>query len=75
MRIKKKTDPHIGIRAAQELRRLFLNKKQADQAMGCGRHVIYEWQSGTAPSALNLKRLAELGADIDWILMGKKAGK
>jgi hypothetical protein len=35
-------------------------------------NIVYEWEKGTAPSALHLKRLAELGADVHYILTGKR---
>jgi len=70
--VKKKTDPMIGVRAAQEFQRLFPVKKDGDLALGCGKHTVYEWTDGTAPSAVYLQRLMELGADIDYILTGVK---
>lgn len=72
MSVKKKTDPMIGVRAAQEFQRLFPVKKDGDLALGCGKHTVYEWTDGTAPSAVYLQRLMELGADIDYILCGVK---
>jgi len=48
-------------------------KKHAMIALGCGNHTINEWRNGVAPSAANLQRLHELGADVIWILTGRRA--
>lgn len=74
MRVKRPTDIGIGIRAAQEILRLYPKKKHAMIALGCGNHTIIEWRNGVAPSAANLQRLHELGADVIWILTGKREG-
>ena len=74
MKVKRPVDIGIGIRAAQEINRLYPKKKHAIIALGCGKHVIYEWQNGVSPSATNLQRLHELGADVIWILTGKREG-
>lgn len=72
MRTKRTTDIAVGRRAAQEVDRLFPGKKQALLALGCGKHTVNEWRNGIAPSAYYLIRLAELGADVMWILRGRK---
>ena len=74
MRVKRPTDIGIGIRAAQEILRLYPKKKHAIIALGCGKNVIYEWENGVSPSATNLQMLYELGADVIWILTGKREG-
>ena len=74
MRVKRPVNIGIGIRAAQETRRLFVKKKHALIALGCGKHTINEWSHGVSPSAANLQRLHELGADVIWILTGKREG-
>jgi len=73
MRVKRPTDIGIGIRATQEILRLYPKKKHAMMALGCGKHTINEWRNGVAPSAANLQRLHELGADVIWILTGRRA--
>ena len=71
--MKKKCDVNIGYRAVQEVFRLFPGTtKSALAAIGCGKCVINEWGKGVAPSAKYLARLHELGADVIWILTGKK---
>lgn len=72
MKVKRTPDIGIGIRAAQEIYRLYPKKKHAMIALGCGKHTINEWEHGAAPSAGSLKRLHELGADVIWILTGRK---
>lgn len=72
MKPKRTADIGIGIRAAQETRRLFVKKKHAIIALGCGKNTIIEWSHGVSPSAANLQRLHELGADVIWILTGKR---
>lgn len=71
----KVADINIGYRAASEVKRIFPNEKQAILAVGCGKNTIYEWGCGVAPSAKNLARLHELGADVIWILTGKREGR
>lgn len=68
----KKADIGIGYRAAEEARRLFPKKKHAIIALGCGQNTINEWSYGVAPSATNLARLHELGADVIFILTGRR---
>ena len=69
----KKPDIGIGYRAYKEAQRLFPETKRATIALGCGRNVIHEWNRGVAPSALYLARLYELGANVIWILTGKRS--
>lgn len=73
--MRKTADIGIGYRAAAEVRRLFPKKKHAMIAIGCGRNVLYEWSCGIALSAIYLQRLHELGADVIWILTGKRKAK
>lgn len=70
--MRKTADIGIGYRAAAEVRRLFPKKKHAIIAIGCGKNVLYEWSCGIAPSAIYLARLHDLGADVIWILTGKR---
>ena len=73
--MQKKADIGIGHRAYQEAMRLFPKKKQARLAIGCSKHVIPGWKYGAAPTIIYLARLCELGADVDWILTGKRRKK
>lgn len=72
---KKKTDIGIGYRAAAEVKRLFPKKNHAAVAMGCSTDEIKDWGHGVAPVPTDLARLHELGADVIWILTGKREGK
>ena len=71
----KRPDVGIGYRVAAEVKRLFPKKKHALIAIGCGKNTLNEWSYGVAPSAIYLARLHELGADVIWILTGKREGK
>lgn len=68
----KNTNPGIGYRAYSEALRLFQTAKEAAKVIGCGKNVVYSWMNGTSPSAMHLARLYFLGADVIWILTGKK---
>ena len=72
---KRKTDIGIGYRAAAEINRLFPKKNHAAVAMGCSTDEIKAWGHGVAPVPTDLARLHELGADVIWILTGKREGK
>ena len=69
---QRKAELDIGYRAAYETRRLFDRVKDATAAIGCYRRTICDWEHGVAPSAMYLARMHELGADVIWILTGKK---
>lgn len=62
----------IGHRAAKEVWRLCGSCKEARERLGCGEHKVREWEQGVAPSAIYLARLCEMGADVIWILTGKR---
>lgn len=68
----KKPDIAIGYRAVSEVKRLFPKRKHAVIAIGCGNDALKEWGCGVAPSAVQLARLCELGADVVWILTGRR---
>lgn len=71
---RKIADISIGHRAYSEVLRLFPKMKDAELVIGCKDYTIYKWRSGVSPSAIYLARLFELGADVIWILTGKKVG-
>ena len=71
-RRKRIMDTSIGKRAYTEVLRLFPVMNDAFEALGCSNYPIYQWSKGAAPSAIYLARLQELGADVIWILTGKK---
>lgn len=70
--MQKKADIDIGHRAYEETMRLFPKKKQAMLAIGCSKHVLPGWECGSAPTIIYLARLCELGADVEWILTGRR---
>ena len=74
MRGKRKASIEIGQRAYKEILRLFPNKsiRQIAILLGCKRQTIQEWSEGSAPSAIFLARMIELGADVHWILTGRR---
>ena len=65
-------DPAIGKRAYQEVLRLFPTTTVAQEKLGCSVYPIYDWPKGAAPSAIYLAKLLEHGADVAWILTGKR---
>lgn len=69
---RKIADITIGHRAYEEVLRLFPIMKDAERIIGCENYTIYKWRDGVSPSAIYLQRLHELGADVIWILTGKK---
>ena len=62
-----KGDIEIGHRAYEEVIRLFPRMKDASAAIGC-----YKWHDGVSPSAKFLARLIVLGADVHYILTGRR---
>lgn len=70
--MKKRTDIRIGQRAAQEAIRICGDFARAGKMIGSERKTVYHWEQGVAPSAIYLARLHELGADVTWILTGRK---
>lgn len=69
-----KGDVRIGERTYEEITRLFPGKKPTAIArvIGCERRSIHAWRGGETPSGIYLQRLCYLGADIDWILTGRR---
>ena len=68
-----KAQIEIGKRAAEEAFRLFEKSKDAQRAI-CGNNngLIYHWQEGVAPSAKYIQRLHYCGADVIYILTGRR---
>ena len=67
-----KGDITIGYRAYEEVLRLFPRMKDAMVALGCRENNIYKWGEGGCPSAKFLARLLVVGADIPYILTGRR---
>ena len=71
---RRKGDTGIGKRAYAEIKRIFpgMMPKAIAKAVGCDRRSIYAWRDGETPNGIFLQRLCFLGADIDWILTGRR---
>lgn len=70
--MSKKAPIEIGYRAREEVLRLFDKDKDARAALGCGINTITHWGEGDAPSTLYMARLHEVGADVVYILTGRR---
>lgn len=75
---RRKARLEIGCRAFEELERLYDVKKRGNKLLvskmiGCDRKVIGEWENGVAPGAIYLQRLHEIGADVIYILTGRRS--
>lgn len=78
--MSKKAPIEIGRRAYEEFYRIFEpdkhgNMKRAVKIIGCNRKTPYEWRDGRTPDAIYLSRLYELGADVAYILTGRRKQK
>lgn len=74
---RRKARLEIGYRAFEELERLYNVKKYGNKLLvskmiGCNKKSIDGWEVGTAPDAIHLQRLHELGADVIYILTGDR---
>ena len=68
-----KADARIGYRAAEEAYRLSnYSTCYAALLIGCDRKAVNSWVYGIAPSAIYLQRLAEMGADVGYILIDRR---
>lgn len=75
--MSKKAPIEIGQRTHEEFCHIFEpdkrgNMKRAVQLIGCNRKTPYEWRDGRTPDAIYLSRLCELGADVVYILTGRR---
>jgi hypothetical protein len=72
--VRRKADVKIGERAYVAAHALFpdMNDTQIANMLGCRRQAIHTWSQGETPSGIFLQRLCELGADINWILTGRR---
>lgn len=63
----------IGQRAFEEVHRIFGKDVDARATLGMkSRQLLYDWMGGVAPSAKYLQRLHYCGADVIYILTGKR---
>lgn len=64
----------IGKRAFEEVLRIYPKMKDAKNSLGISSNLLlYDWMEGVAPSAKYLQRLHYCGADVIYILTGKRA--
>lgn len=70
-----KGDITIGQRAYEEVLRIFPRMIDATAAIGCKDWNIYSWHRGVCPSAKFLARLIMVGADVHYILIGRRMQK
>ena len=67
-----KGESEIGFRAYEEVLRLFPRQKDALSSLNIRSENLYAWGRGVCPSAKYLARLLKHGADVDYILIGRK---
>lgn len=72
--MRRKADPNIGYRTVEEIDRIFPNRKTAEQALNICNPAIRTWSEGNAPSTCYLQALLAHGADVLYILTGKRSG-
>ena len=66
----------IGKRAFEEVMRIFPSIVSAKRRLGTSSNLLlYSWADGGAPSAKYLQRLHCCGADVIYILTGKRNQK
>ena len=68
-----KGDIEIGHRAHEEVLRLFKRSVDAERAIGMRHDNINSWLKGVCPSAKYLQKLHNAGADVIYILTGKRS--
>ena len=70
-----KPDIGVGIRAAEELHRIFpnLTEKRIVQILGLERKSFWAWRNGIAPSGFALQRMCFAGCDVIYILTGRRS--
>ena len=69
---RNKCDIEIGRRAFEEVKRLFPDVKNGIDRMRMSKNAVYGWKDGATPGALMLARLHYAGADVIYILTGKR---
>ena len=68
-----KAQAEIGYRAFEEVQRVFGKNVDARATLGMkSKQLLYDWMEGVAPSAKYLQRLHYCGADVIYILTGKR---
>lgn len=75
---RRRASLEIGHREFEEVDKIFDLSEYgrmiaATKAIGCHKNAIYECDDGKAPDAIFLQRLHDIGADVIYILTGKRA--
>lgn len=70
-----KGDINIGFRMREECDRLFKSCAEAGRAMRCDRKNLSYWAQGCTPDSMHLAKAHYLGADVIYILTGKRSVK
>lgn len=72
---KRKGELGIGIRAVEELHRVFPNLTEACivQNLGFERKSFWIWKNGCTPSRFALQRMCFAGCDVNYILTGRRS--
>lgn len=64
----------INTRLKEEREKLGLNQDDFSALAGAKRRTLVDWEKGvSSPTAVQLSKLAEAGADTQYILTGRKA--
>lgn len=73
---QKKLDIEVGFRAYEEFRRVAGRRGMVKlaQRLGFGRKTAIAWKHGICPSVLYLAKLHYAGADVIYILTGRRNG-
>ena len=70
---QKKADISIGMRAYEEAMRISDGPEMLLRKNGIAKNTLYMWRDGSAPGGLHLAKLHYAGADVLYILTGKRS--
>lgn len=70
--MKHKGDIQIGIRATEEMLRLYPTQAAAAKAIRRERKILNAWKLGHTPDGATLAAMYWCGADVIYILTGKR---
>ena len=73
---RRKSDIFIGQRAAEEVNRICAEKDMRmvdfQRLIGIDKKNVYSWRDGGTPNSFFLQKLLYAGADIRYILTGRR---
>ena len=69
----RKADIKIGHRAYYEAMRIFGDPSEASRKLRVERTAVYKWRGGMVPTGGTLAKMAWAGADVNYILTGRRA--